>query len=308
MPTEFHLFSALPTKLRQQIWSLAIRPKEPGVHIFRVYGTSWDHQSPKAVQFSYSKDRFRELNCDELGLAVPLAHEAPANKPSAKSVSTYMIDAGLCIACHESMTMMRKAFTRPRSVECGKVRVPEPVMGYYISGSAPLYFTINPAHGLLILRPDSMSLNLEDIDQALSYRISYVGIEYESDWGPQLFEMHYNNGECPALNQISTLFQSCTSQGIWLVDYNLKGKANAPPSEGLCFYARDRRLIQVDIWGDGLLKHWEYIEPVPDIERSSFAFALGLDVRTQNPYHEAVRQEKSEAFPTSVHLLGWDTY
>ncbi|KAF5705128.1 hypothetical protein FGLOB1_8159 [Fusarium globosum] len=200
MPTEFHLFSALPTKLRQQIWSLAIRPKEPGVHIFRVY-----------------------------------------------------------------------AFPRPRSIECGQVRVPEPVMGYYISGSAPLYFT-NPAHDLLILRPDSLGLNLEDIDQALSYRIS------------------------------------CTSQGIWLVDYNLKRKANAPPSDGLCFHARDRRLIQVDIWGDGLLKHWEYIEPVPNIERSSFAFALEPDVKTQNPYHEAVRQEKSEAFPTSVHLLGWDTY
>ncbi|KAG4258779.1 hypothetical protein FPRO04_12139 [Fusarium proliferatum] len=266
MPTEFHLFSALPTKLRQQIWSLAIRPKEPGVHIFRVYGTFWDHQSPKAVHFSYSKDRFRELNCDELGLAVPLAHEAPTNKPSAKSVSTYMIDAGLWTACHESMTMMRKAFPRPRSIECGKVRVPEPVMGYYISGSAPLYFTINPAHDLLILRPDSMGLNLEDIDQALSYRIS------------------------------------CTSQGIWLVDYNLKRKANAPPSDGLCFYARDRRLIQVDIWGDGLLKHWEYIEPVPNIERSSFAFALEPDVKTQNPYHEAVRQEKSEAFPTSKYV------
>ncbi|RBA21883.1 hypothetical protein FPRO05_00230 [Fusarium proliferatum] len=303
MPTEFHLFSALPTKLRQQIWSLAIRPKEPGVHIFRVYGTSWDHQSPKAVHFSYSKDRFRELDCDELGLAVPLAQEAPANKPSAKSVSTYMIDAGLWTACHESMTMIRKAFPRPRSIECSKVRVPEPVRGYCISGSASLYFTINPAHDLLILRPDSTDLNLEGIGQDLSYRLSHIGIEYESDWGQQRFDERYDKGECPAFHQILTLFESCTWQGIYLVDYNLKRKANAPPYDGLCFYARDRRLIQVDMRGEDILNKWEYIEPARCIEKSSFAFALWLDA-----HYDRVRQNKSEALPTSVHLLGWDTY
>ncbi|KAI1045013.1 hypothetical protein LB505_013344 [Fusarium chuoi] len=303
MPTEFHLFSALPTELRHEIWSLAIRPKEPGVHVFRVYDNYWVRQSAEAVQFSYNKDRFRDRGCEELGLAVPLAHEGPANKPSATSVSTYMIDAGLWTACHESMTMMRKAFPRPRSIERGKVRTLEPVMGHYISGSAPLYLTINPAHDLLILRPDSTDLSLEGIDQDLSYRLSHIGIEYESDWGQQRFDEHHNQGECPAFSQISTLFERCTWQGIWLVDYNLKRKANAPPHDGLCFYARDRRLIQVDIWGDGLLNHWEYIEPVPDIEKSSFAFALELDA-----YYERVRQEKSEALPTSVHLLGWDTY
>ncbi|KAF4495331.1 hypothetical protein FAGAP_8536 [Fusarium agapanthi] len=307
MPTEFHLFSALPTELRQEIWNLAIRPKEPGVHIFQVYGTYWDHLTPEAIRFSHHKVRLRGRDRDELGLAVPLPHEGSAcvNKPSAKSVSTYMIDAGLWTACHESMTMMRKAFPRPRSIECGKVRVPKPVMGYYISGGAPFYFTINPAHDLLILRPNSTDFSLEDSDQALSYFISHIGIEYESDWGPQLYEENHNDGECLAFDQILTLFESWIPRLPWLVDYNLKRKASAPPYDGICFYAGDRRLIQVDIWDEDARNHWDCIEPVPDedFEKSSFEFAIQL-----HAYYEVMRQEKSEALLSDVRLLGWDTY
>jgi hypothetical protein len=42
MPTGFHLFSALPTELRLEIWKLAIavRPKPAGVRIFRVFDAS----------------------------------------------------------------------------------------------------------------------------------------------------------------------------------------------------------------------------------------------------------------------------
>ncbi|KAF5986403.1 hypothetical protein FBULB1_2466 [Fusarium bulbicola] len=252
MATEFHLFSALPTELRQEIWNLAIRPKEPGVHIFRVYGNHWDHQAPEAVRLSYHEDQFRGW-----GLAVPLPHEdaACANKPSARSVSTYMIDMGLWTACRESMTMMRKAFPRPRSIKFGGLRIPEPVMCHYISGGAPLYSTIDTLEDLVILRSDSLGFQLEKNDCALSFHFWQIGIEYGSDWGSQLYEYNHHRGECLAFDELSNLSDHWNFQCQCLVDYNLKRKANAPPYDGLCFHAGNRRLIQVDFLDENDQNH-----------------------------------------------------
>ncbi|KAF5560025.1 hypothetical protein FNAPI_4424 [Fusarium napiforme] len=303
MATEFHLFSALPTELRHQIWNLAIRPKEPGVHVFRVYGDYWNHLAPEAVRFSYHKERFR--GHDALGLAVPLPHEdsACADRPSAKSMSTYMIDMGLWTACHESMTMMRKAFPRPRSIKLGRYRFPEPVMCYYISGGAPLYFTINPVDDLLILRSGSSEFHLEKEEYALNFKVSQIGIEYESEWGPQLYEYNHDRGECLAFDELSNLFDAWHFSGLWLVDYNLKRKANAPPCEA-SFYAGDRRLIEVDFSNENDRNHWEYIEPVPDKdEKSSFAFAEQL-----HEYYKEMQERFEPVRQPSIYLLGWDNY
>ncbi|ENH75507.1 hypothetical protein FOC1_g10005481 [Fusarium oxysporum f. sp. cubense race 1] len=87
MPTEFSLFSGLPTELREEIWNLTIRPKYLGVHIFRVYNTNLDHENPpqEVIHFSRNKSCRRERH--ELDLAVPLAGKEleGTNDPSAKN-------------------------------------------------------------------------------------------------------------------------------------------------------------------------------------------------------------------------------
>ncbi|KAF5674279.1 hypothetical protein FCIRC_7817 [Fusarium circinatum] len=298
MATEFHLFSALPTELRHEIWNLAIHPKEPGVHIFRVYGNHWDHQAPEAVRFSYHTDRFPGW-----GLAVPLPHEdaACANKPSAKSVSTYMTDMGLWTACRESMAMMCKAFPRPRSIKFGRVCIPEPVMGYYISGGAPLYFTMNPLEDLLILRSDSSELYLEKNELALAFSSSQFGIEYEADWGRQLYEYNHDRGGCRVFDELSNLYDTWNFRCLLLVDYNLKRTADAPPYDDLCFNAGNRRLIRVDFLDEHDRNHWEYIEPVPDKDKkSSFAFAEQLHACFEEMQESNERlREKIMSFYTS---------
>ncbi|KAF5716681.1 hypothetical protein FMUND_6208 [Fusarium mundagurra] len=199
---------------------------------------------------------------------------------------------------------MRKAFPRPRSIKFGKYRFPEPIMCYYISGGAPLYFTINPVEDLLILRSDNSEFHLEKDEYALSFHLSQIGIEYESDWGPQLYEYNHDRGECLAFDELSNPFDTWNFSCLWLVDYNLKRKANTPPCDGLCFYAGDRRLIQVDFLDENDRNHWEYIEPVPDKdEKSSFAFAEQL-----HAYYEEMQERHETVCQPSIGLLGWDSY
>ncbi|KAH7240368.1 uncharacterized protein BKA55DRAFT_596931 [Fusarium redolens] len=240
MPTEFPLFSALPTELREDIWNLAIRPNYSGVHIFRVYGTFQDHQTlpQEAIHFSHNESPFRGRERDELGLAVPLPHKGldRANKPSAKSIST---------------SMMKKAFPTIKDTRHGKVYISKPVMGYYLSGGAPSYFTIKPMSDLFILRRDSLYFDLENIDQALSH-------------------------DCAAFHQIMDLCHNALWPCIWLVDYNLKRKANAPPYKSGCFYAGDRKLIVVDFLEEDSRDHWDYINATKRREKTGLKLCSTL--------------------------------
>lgn len=172
MPTEFSLFSSLPTELREEIWNLAIRPKYLGVHIFRVYNTNLDHETPPQEVIHFSRNKCCRRERHELDLAVPLAGKEleGANDPSAKSMSAYMIDTGLWTACHESRVMVIKAFPTIKNTRDGKDYL-KPEVGYYLSGGAPYYFTIKPMSNPFVLRPDSVYFDLEQIDPALSHGI-----------------------------------------------------------------------------------------------------------------------------------------
>ncbi|KAK2690730.1 hypothetical protein QWA68_010585 [Fusarium oxysporum] len=203
MPTKLSLFSGLPTELRKEIWNLTIRPKYLGVHIFRVYNTNMDHENPpqEVIHFSRNKSCRRERH--ELDLAVPLAGKEleGTNDPSAKSMSTYMIDTGLWNACHESKAMMIKAFPTIKNTRDSKDYL-KPEVGYYLSGGAPYYFTIKPMSDSFVLRPDSVYFDLEHIDPALSHGIWNVSIEYQSEWGQKNYDEGHNGGDCTAFQQI----------------------------------------------------------------------------------------------------------
>lgn len=186
MPTEFSLFSALPTELREEIWNLAIRPKRSGVHIFRVYSIYMDHEtSPEEViHFSANEASFYRHERCELSLAVPLPHKSldGANKDGARITSSYMIDTGLWTACHESRLMMQKHFLQDPWLSPSWT-------GYYISGGAPAYITIRYNDDLVILQLDSLELEKWD-DETVGrlQNIHDIDIEYRAEWSIDFYE------------------------------------------------------------------------------------------------------------------------
>ncbi|PNP74272.1 hypothetical protein FNYG_12321 [Fusarium nygamai] len=187
-----------------------------------------------------------------------------------------------------------------------KKYVHEPMMGYYLSEGALSYFTVRPQIDLFLLRPDSTDFTIHCIDDALCHDFAHIGFEYQSEWGPQLYEEDHNRGECLAFDQIACLSSNATWPCIWLVDYNLKRNSNAPPYNRGGFYAGDRRLMRVDFLDEDSRKYWEYIEPVPDGEyrKSSLYFAESL-----HRSYEQMRVDEPEAlFNPSIYLLGWDKY
>ncbi|KAF5592921.1 hypothetical protein FPCIR_5604 [Fusarium pseudocircinatum] len=291
MPTEFALFSALPTELREETWNLAIRPNKPGVHIFRVYGTFHGHRTlpQDVVHFSTDGYFFRGRSRDELGLALPRPDNGLTcpNKPSANSISTYVIDTGLWTACHESRSVIKKAFLAVTDVpRWDRKYVNKSMTGYHLFEGVPTYFAVRPQIDLFLLRPDSTDFTIHCIDEALCHDFAHIGFEYQSEWGRQLYEDDHNRGECLAFDQIAYLSSNASWPCIWLVDYNLK------------------RLMEVDFLDEDSRKYWEYIEPVPDGEyrKSSLYFAESL-----HSYYEQTRAEEPEAlFNPGIYLLRWD--
>jgi hypothetical protein len=136
-------------------------------------------------------------------------------------ISTINYDLGLWNTCHESRLMVREAFASVK--EHGHASI-----GYYLSGSAPFYVTLTgQGHNLFILRPDSVECDLEDIYKAFSRTNLVFGIEYRPEWGSQLYDEEQGGEICPATALFTILgLQDIT--GVFLVDYNLKLKADAP--------------------------------------------------------------------------------
>ncbi|KAG5764922.1 hypothetical protein H9Q72_006994 [Fusarium xylarioides] len=299
MPTEFHLFSALPTELRQEIWKLviAVRPKPAGVRVFRVFDAS---QEP-SIRLE-DVPGYRPYKRHPLGLPLPGKDFVSVDGESMSDISTQIYDPGLWNACHESRFLMKEAFVSVK--EHGHASI-----GYYLSGSAPFYVTLtNQGHNLFILRPDSLEFDLSGICGAFSRMDLVLGIEYRPEWGSQLCAEEQGGEFCLATGLMAVLGGDTDIIGVYLVDYNLKLKADSPrrPKAGelSCYYARDRRLVDVYLDHENERDHWEYIEPVPDKdEKSSFAFAEQL-----HAYYEEMQDRHQTVYQPSIGLLGWDNY
>ncbi|KAF5680271.1 hypothetical protein FDENT_8474 [Fusarium denticulatum] len=272
MPTEFHLFSALPTELRQEIWKSAItvRPKPAGVRVFRVFDASQEH----SIRLEDVPDN-RSYRLHPLALGIPLRDKdfVNVNGERMSDISTQIYDLGLWDTCHESKLKVKEAFASVK--EHGHASI-----GYYLSGSAPFYVTLtNQGHNLFILRPDCEGFDLEEICGAFSRTDLVFGIEYRPEWGSQLYAEEQGGELCLATSLFTILGCQVDVIGVYLVDYNLKLKADAPhrPKAGelSCYYARDRRLVEVYLDHENEREHWEYINTVPDgdYRKSSFYFA-----------------------------------
>ncbi|CVK95917.1 uncharacterized protein FMAN_16141 [Fusarium mangiferae] len=280
MPTEFHLFPALPTELRQEIWDLAIaiRPRRAGVRVFRVFDAS---QEP-SIQLE-GVPGFPPYRTP-LALGTPLSDKdfTSVTGESISDISTQVHDPELWNTCQESRFMMRKAFVSLKGYSFDS-------MGYYLSGSAPFYVTITkPGHSLFILRPDSLEFDLRDIYGAFSETDLVLGIEYKPEWGSQLYGRDLSSGKS---------------------DYRSRPGSNGsrPRPEDLgCYYARDTRLVEADPDDERKEEHWEYIDPIPDgdYRKSSFYFAK----RMVEAFDEVGMDDHEAPLRPWIDLLGWDDF
>ncbi|KAF5716682.1 hypothetical protein FMUND_6209 [Fusarium mundagurra] len=300
MATEFHLFSALPPELRQEIWdiAIAIRSKRPGVRVFRILDAL---QEPSVCLedvpgFEYGAHF-------ALGIPLPDKDIVSVNGGSISDISTHIYHQALWNTCYESRLMMKKTFVPSKGYVYGS-------MGYYLSGSAPFYVTVTEqCHDLFILRPDSLEFRISDIYDSFSNTDIIFGIEYQEDWGSELYTEVQGGEICPAAELIKDIGSYMAPLAVFLVDYNLKLKADAsrrrkPRDLYTRYYARDRRLVEVLFHEEREREQWEYINPIPHEEyhKSSFYFAKRICMAFEEMDISIHRGQ----YTPRIGLLGWD--
>ncbi|KAF4442694.1 hypothetical protein FACUT_1857 [Fusarium acutatum] len=231
---------------------------------------------------------------------------------SDSNISTYLMDAGLWTACHESRLMMQESFLHAQWRY-------ESWTEHYISGGAPLYITIRYRKDLVILQLDS--LDFEKWDDEKWGRVRYlrnIGIEYRPDWCIVFNkEEEEGNGawEVDAFDKIYCFGEALDSVRIWIIDHNLRRKVDALPcdekrgqgfwsTENVSFYGADRKFSSTGLGkGGDRLAHWEYINPVADGEHRKFS--LYFADRLYDLYKELL-DWATRGTGTISALLGWD--
>ncbi|KAI3579421.1 hypothetical protein IWW34DRAFT_913195 [Fusarium oxysporum f. sp. albedinis] len=187
------------------------------------------------------------------------------------NISTYLTDAGLWTACHESRLMMQKHFLQDPWLS-------PPWTGYYISGGAPAYIPIRYNDDLVILQLDSLEFekwddetvgrlqNIHDID--IEYRAE-CSIDFTKKTKGAMKPMHFETVNL--------------GTRVWLIDHNLRQKVDAPPCyekrdgyfwelQNVSFYGADRKFSSTGPEKGGeRLAHWEYINPVSDGDHRKFS-------------------------------------
>ncbi|KAL7766851.1 hypothetical protein ACKLNR_004767 [Fusarium oxysporum f. sp. zingiberi] len=281
MPTEFSLFSTLPTELRLRVWKDVIRPDLPAVHILRlrVPGSHVPVRPQDTIRFPRHPAYQRLLHLDDF-VAIPLWNRYldGIDNDSDFNISTYLTDAGLWTAYHESRLMMQKHFLQDPWLS-------PPWTGYYISGGAPAYITIRYNDDLLILQLDSLEFEKWD-DETVGrlQNIHDIDIEYRAEWSIDFYEEDEGGDEADAFDKI-WWFGETVNLGtrVWLIDHNLRRKVDAPPCykkrdrhfwehQNISFYGTDRKFSSTGLEEGGeRLAHWEYINPVSDGDHRKFS-------------------------------------
>lgn len=330
MDGTFHRFPELPWELRDQIWNLAIRPARPGVQVFKMYSPEKDkiYNPEKDKMISNAMDVVFDYYSvySDYRIAVPDRDD--------NNLSTYCIDGALWNTCKEPRRVIERKFKSPRGSREMVSLIDEqgepdaPATGYFKDyDGATQYLTVLPNQDLFLFQLEDPGTigwgNLDTEVPLCSPTWGFKGrrdiaLEYKPEWGLQLgkgmAELYH---EPPIIQELVRMaIDSYNPSTIWLVDYNLRCKQGVAMEEGIeeprVFYARDRRLVQVDC----LTHPWQQFEYIEEVEveedeaneylkdnSSSITFA-------NTAHHAAFLQwdcwEQHNNYPCSIGLLGWE--
>ncbi|KAM5374758.1 hypothetical protein ACJZ2D_006402 [Fusarium nematophilum] len=214
MADTFHLFSRLPPELRLQIWTQALRPRDPGVHFFTldpVLDTS-ETDEPRfqhlARPLILSRDYRKRYSLGAPSFPLPLdvgPNPATEDKVSwtRNNPSTYLIDGGLWTASKESRRVMESEYQMQKwdAVRKGRQHTKKwgsdvyddpggrsytydkekriPSMGLFVNkDSTGQYFTVLPNWDLLFLQARDFDIGLiSQVGRLWSFNAGYHGFK-----------------------------------------------------------------------------------------------------------------------------------
>ncbi|KAF5006278.1 hypothetical protein FDECE_7344 [Fusarium decemcellulare] len=230
MPGSFHLFSRLPSELRNMIWQSAIRPKRFGAHFFQV-----EQMIPSWIAHPH-----QNILRPTRGIGSPAIPSAPCWTLSESSVC--LIDGGLWTACKESRRVMEKEFTDEYWDQTGEVGPPgkEGYFGAWLldnetSTPETCRFTGRNGRGRYVTMFPSQDLFILELDSLDSLGVARFG-------SVSLLE--------PVKAIVQAVLESPSVWNIWLIDLSVKRKPDeaAMPvpnsSDRWVFYATDRRFVE----------------------------------------------------------------
>lgn len=256
----FPLFPKLPQELRDQIWSDAVRPINPGhggVHFFTVFNpTHADEKFRKHLvvqQTGY--DSYRGEFAPILGAPTSQDNRSLPSWTVGNS-STYATDFGLWTACRDSYKAIYRGYDRPGRDLIQRI---SPLGGFYSwlsqredakdlpvtfsaanGDSSPVHLTVLPLRDLFVLRRfedvGSISYTLRNAPFAspvFGYDgVTHVAVEFDPQWSVEGVTQYRNNAEITNVRYwaYQALSQAIWSQirwfqYLWVVDYRLRLKA-----------------------------------------------------------------------------------
>ncbi|KAM0355139.1 hypothetical protein ACHAPU_001000 [Fusarium lateritium] len=315
-------FSDLSKELRDKIWNLAIRDDYPGVHIFGACDQAKEEGRPLTSR--------GDKSCNFYEPSWRGYFHNLKNDCSDENISTYLIDGGLWTACKESRLVMekhfkqsdwpiRKSFYEHYSYsEAKKYKMPS--TGYFAGG--PLHcLTTFPNRDLFVFQTNDVNkIPWVCHDRALGANLSgcehigHLAIEYRPEWAHnqtkgKVWKRVVRHLANVAFESEGSLFR------IWIIDHTLKRRKGAPAykeetsdsSRANTFYARDRKLLEVDDRFDS--NHWQYVGTDGNElkERGSWAMIMVLDVQDMisDRKCEELDYTDLDSHPVGIGLLGW---
>ncbi|KAH6973143.1 hypothetical protein BKA56DRAFT_676926 [Ilyonectria sp. MPI-CAGE-AT-0026] len=289
----FHSFCDLPFELREQIWTLALRPDRPSAHCFTIFDAQ-EADELSALQSYAMHHKFPEY-CD---LAAPRSNKSDIKTISwtVSNPSIYLTDSGMWTACKESRDVMEKRFdtrtwraNRPKDSadyrwDFQDPRHDTPATGIFTSNGETQCFTVIPKRDLFCLQPynfntvawSSLTVSAQLFSYCHGFQLKHIAIEFDPKHDyhvppfptapqPMPVEDYYIHGEFS--KEVTDCFEEAAFSvppdlRIWLIDPRLKRRPGVPFEEDKrhVFYNSSGRYVEIEDYDKAWYSTWDTIE------------------------------------------------
>lgn len=288
----FHSFCELPWELREQIWTLALRPDRPAAHRFTVFNAQEADELSALQSYAVHDESLR--HCD---LAAPRSNKSDMKTISwtVSNPSIYLTDSGMWTACKESREIMEKRFgtltwraNRPKvedySPSFQDPRQDTPATGIFTSNGETQYFTVHPKRDLFCFQPYnfntvhwfSLSLSSPLFSWCHGFQLKHIAIEFDPKHDyhappfpttpqPMLPQDYFIRGDFS--EHVTNCFEEAAFSvhpdiRIWLIDTRLKRRPEVPLKEDgrQVFYTSSGRYVEVDDYDEAWKDSWAVVE------------------------------------------------